>query len=70
MMKSNTPFWVGISSVLLSGLIFLFVLIYYPTGNESSWGGMGFLVAVAFFAIIGLIFLIVGFVYRLMSRSS
>ncbi|EZH65327.1 hypothetical protein DH09_16970 [Bacillaceae bacterium JMAK1] len=54
-MKSNYAILIGVISIIIGLALFLYVLFYYPVGDESSWGGLGFLVASVFFGVLGLI---------------
>ncbi|WP_099302757.1 hypothetical protein [Bacillus sp. Marseille-P3800] len=69
-MKENPPLSAGLVSLLVSVGLILFVLIYYPTGDERSWGGMGFLAISAFFGVTGLILTIIGIWYRYKMKRS
>ncbi|MCM2676615.1 hypothetical protein [Alkalicoccobacillus plakortidis] len=59
---------IGIVSIFIGIAFFLAVVLIYPLGNESSWGGMGILVISAIFGIGGLLLIIMKILFTLITH--
>ncbi|WYP27198.1 hypothetical protein NSQ54_03525 [Alkalihalobacillus sp. FSL W8-0930] len=67
-MKSKPLILSGFMTIVVSLALLLFVVYYYPTGSDNTWGGIGILLISLILGLVGLLIITIGSVVILREK--